>query len=258
MILKINKPKTPSQRHVIKITRENLEKTPKLKSEIVGLKRRAGRSHLGTITVRHKGGGHKKRYRFINFERHTDAEGIACSIEYDPNRNAYIASIFDAQNNNFFYIIAPFDLNVGDVVKSGNSLEPKVGYSMPVRDIPAGSYIHNISLKTKARAILTRAAGTYSILIEKTFNTAKIKLSSGKIKQIPVNCYATIGLVSNEAVFLTKKGKAGNSRWEGVRPSVRGVAMNPVDHPHGGGEGKKSGAKKSPWGKTVKKVKNKK
>lgn len=257
MILKINKPKTPSQRHVIKITRENLEKTPKLKSKIVGLKRQAGRSHLGKITVRHKGGGHKKRYRFVDFERHNDAEGIVCSLEYDPNRNANIAAIFDTQNNTFFYIIAPFDLSIGDIVKSGNSLEPKVGYAMPLRDIPVGSYIHNVSLKKKTRAKLTRAAGTYAILIEKTFATAQIQLSSGKVKQISADCSATVGLVSNEAAFLTKKGKAGNSRWAGIRPTVRGVAMNPVDHPHGGGEGKKSGPGKTPWGKTTKKGKTK-
>lgn len=252
-MLIIRKFKHLSQRHILQIVDKSLSKSAKIKSKILGLKNQAGRCNTGRITSRHKGGGHKKRYRIIQFKRYKTCEGIVFNIEYDPNRNANIAAIFDIQTQNFFYIIAPYKLNIGDIVKSGINLEPKVGYSMPLAEIPTGSFIYNISIKQKGTSVFTRAAGTQSVLLEKlNDNFVKIKLNSGKIVQISNQCFASIGTVSNEFKILNKKYKAGNSRWLNTRPTVRGVAMNPVDHPNGGGEGKKSGKKKTPWGKSTK------
>jgi large subunit ribosomal protein L2 len=172
-----------------------------------------------------------------------------CSIEYDPNRNSKIASIYDSYNNIFFYILAPKNLNIGDIIESGNNVEPKLGNSLPIEKIPVGSYIHNVSPKTTKHAQISRSAGSFSKLKEKTLTQAIIELSSGEQRLISPKCYATIGIVSNEYVFLKKLYKAGQSRWLNKRPTVRGVAMNPIDHPHGGGEGKKSGVNKTPWGK---------
>ncbi len=252
MILKTRKPITPSQRQLIQLSRKNLQNRPLLKKHVKGLINSDGRNNSGKITVRHKGGGHKKRYRTLNFFRTSPSTGIVCSIEYDPNRNANIASIFDVSTHKFFYILAPKSLKVGDILKSGPNAETKIGHSLPISKIPVGSYIYNVSPKEKKTAQISRSAGTFSKLTEKTLTHAKIKLSSGESRLISVKCYATIGIVSNELAFLTKLGKAGQSRWLNKRPSVRGVAMNPVDHPHGGGEGKKSGAGRTPWGKPTK------
>ena len=172
-----------------------------------------------------------------------------CSIEYDPNRKANIAAIFDTYSQKFSYIIAPKNLKIGDIVKSGPNAETKIGHSLPLSKIPVGSFIHNLAPKSKKYGQISRSAGTFSRLTEKTLNSATIELSSGEQRFISVKCYATIGTVSNEFVFLAKMGKAGRSRWLNKRPKVRGVAMNPVDHPHGGGEGKKSGIGRTPWGK---------
>lgn len=252
MILKTKKPVTPSQRQLVQLNKKNLRKQPLLKAHLKGLKNSSGRNNSGKITVRHKGGGHKQKYRTIDFFRVNSSTGIICSIEYDPNRNTNIASVFDISTLEFCYILSPKNLKVGDIVKSGSNAETKIGHSLPISKIPVGSYIHNISPKSKAPAQISRSAGTFSRLIEKTLHHAKIELSSGEQRFISVKCYATIGIVSNEFVFLTKLGKAGQSRWLNKRPSVRGVAMNPVDHPHGGGEGKKSGTGRTPWGKTNK------
>lgn len=252
------KPTTPSQRHIIKLNKKNLFKKPIIKTKIVGIKKTSGRNHSGKITVKHKGNGHKKKYRKINFLRNSTSTGIVISIEYDPNRSSYIASIYDFTKNNFFYILAPKNLTIGSVVKTGLEAELCTGNSLPLYRIPEGSFIHNIPLKISKKAQITRSAGTFSILKEKTSNYAKIKLSSGEERLIPINCYATLGIISNELHFFTQLGKAGQSRWLGKRPKVRGVAMNPVDHPHGGGEGKKSGKRFSPWGKPSKRLKTKK
>ena len=252
MILKIKKPITPSQRQLVQLSRKNLNKQPLLKNYLKGLKNSSGRNNSGRITVRHKGGGHKKKFRTLNLFRVRSATGIVCSIEYDPNRNSNIASIFDISTHHFSYILAPKNLKIGDIVKSGPNAEPKIGHSLPISKIPVGSYIYNISPKSKKPAQISRSAGTFSRLMEKTLNHAKIELSSGEQRFISVKCYATIGIVSNEFIFLTKLGKAGHSRWLNKRPRVRGVAMNPVDHPHGGGEGKKSGSGRTPWGKPTK------
>lgn len=249
MKLKTKKPVTPSQRHLVQLNRWHLRKKPLLKKELKGLTKTSGRNNSGKITIRHKGGGHKKRYRKIDFNRKNVSTGVTCSIEYDPNRNANIASIFSLQTKDFYYILAPKNLKIGDIIKSGLSAEPKIGHSLPISEIPVGSYIHNVSPKISKPGQISRSAGTFSKLKNKTLQYARIELSSGEQRYLSTQCYATIGIVSNELIFLTQLGKAGQSRWLNKRPTVRGVAMNPIDHPHGGGEGRKSGKNSTPWGK---------
>ena len=234
---------------MIKLNRKQLLKKPTIKTKLLGLKNSSGRNHSGKITVRRKGNGHKKRYRKINFLRTSKSTGIVLGIEYDPYRNSYIASIYDFTQNFFFYILAPKKLNIGNIVESGLAPELNTGNALPLFKIPEGSFIHNITTTASKKAQLTRSAGTFAILKEKTNNYAKVILSSKKEKLIPLRNYATLGILANESYFLTRIGKAGRSRWLNKRPKVRGVAMNPVDHPHGGGEGKKSGKGFSPWGK---------
>ena len=253
MKFKIKKPTTPSQRHLIQLNTEHLKKKPLIKKKLKGLKNSGGRNNSGKITVRHKGGGHKRRYRQINFNRKNNSTGIAISLEYDPNRNTNITAVYDFSEKNFFYILTPKNLKIGDIIESGTHAKPKIGHSLPISEIPIGSYIHNISPTIHKPAKLSRSAGTFSIIKEKTLKYAKIELSSGEQRFISPKCYATMGIVSNELIILTQRGKAGRSRWLNQRPTVRGVAMNPVDHPHGGGEGKKSGKGKTPWGKPTKK-----
>ncbi len=253
MKLTFSKPTTPSQRNFIKLNRKELLKKPIIKTKIVGIKNSSGRNHSGKITVRHKGNGHKQRYREINFSRTLKSTGIVLGIEYDPFRNSNIASIYDFTQNIFFYILAPKKLNVGNIVESGLSTELSTGNSLPIYKIPEGSFIHNITTTPQKKAQYTRAAGTFAILKEKTTSNAVIKLSSKKELLVSLQGYATLGVLSNEFYFLTHIAKAGRSRWLNKRPSVRGVAMNPIDHPNGGGEGKKSGKKVSPWGKPCKK-----
>ena len=249
------KPKTavtPSQRHLLRLNLYNLRKKPIVKNQLISLKNSAGRNNTGKITVRHNGGGHKKRYRKLNFFRTAESNGIVLSLEYDPYRNTNIVSVYDFLSNKFFYMIAPKDLQIGDIISAGSKAQSRIGHSLPVSEIPLGSYIHNVSFKVFDKAQISRSAGTSCYLKEKMTNYAKIRLSSGEEKLISLKCFATIGVVSNEYASLTKLGKAGRSRWLNKRPSVRGVAMNPVDHPHGGGEGKKSGSGKTPWGKHMK------
>lgn len=253
MTLEFLKPTTPSQRQLIKLNRDTLNKKSFLKKEIKSLKKNsAGRNNSGKITVRYKGGGHKKKYRKIKFFRANHEIGIICSIEYDPNRKANIASVFEFSSNNFFYMLAPKSLSIGDIVKSGENAEMRVGHSLPLFKIPVGSYIHNVSVSNNGFGQISRSAGSFSQITEKTPDCVKIKISSGEQRILPSNCFATIGIVSNELVRLTKLGKAGRSRWLNKRPKVRGVAMNPIDHPHGGGEGKKSGKGLNYWGKPIK------
>lgn len=250
MIFKQVKPTTPSRRQLLRLSDNKfLNKNPILKHKIVGKKKSAGKNHSGKITVYHKGSGVKNKYRQILLNRTFDFTGIVCSLEHDPNRSAYLASIYDYINNQFFYIIAPQNLNIGDIVKSGKEIKPSLGSSLPLEKIPIGTSIYNISTSPKQNAKFSRAAGTFSILKNKTKNYAIIELSSGKNKIISLNSFASIGKVSKEFHFLIRLGKAGQSRWLNIRPTVRGVAMNPIDHPHGGGEGKKSGKNLTPWGK---------
>lgn len=258
MKLKTFKPSTPSRRNLIQLNKLNLKKKPLLKTKIKGFKNNAGRSSCGQITTWHRGGGHKKRYRSLNFNRTSDVTSIVLSLEYDPNRTSNIAAIYNINTQTYDYILAPKNLKVGDIIKSGKEAEAKNGHSLPIAKIPIGSLLHNVSTMTSKEAQLSRAAGTYTELMEKSAKSARIKLSSGEQRTVSTNCYATIGIVSNELLFLTTTGKAGRSRWLNRRPIVRGVAMNPVDHPHGGGEGKTSGGRSSvtPWGKPTKGVKS--
>ena len=249
MIWKTSKPTTPSQRHLRRLNKTHLNKTPFLKNKIIGNKNNTGRNHSGKITVSHKGGGVKKKYREINFYRTENSIGIVCSIEHDPNRNSFIASIFDFSNIKFYYILAPRNLKKGDIIKTGLEIDPSLGSSLPISGIPVGTPIYNISPKIAKKAQISRSAGTFSIIKEKTEKHALIELSSGEQRFISSKCFASIGEVSNDLYFLTRLGKAGHSRWLNRRPTVRGVAMNPIDHPHGGGEGKKSGKGLTPWGK---------
>jgi len=249
MKLKFSKPTTSSQRHLVILNRIHLSKKPLIKAKISGLKNSAGRNHLGKITVRHKGSGHKRKYRKINFLRNYESTGIVTSIEYDPNRNTDIASVYDFSKNSFFYMISPKNLTIGTIVQSGFDVEPMTGNSLPISKIPEESLIHNISPKFLKEAQISRSAGTFSVLKEKTRKSARLELSSGEQRLVSSKCYATIGVVSNEEYSLTRRSKAGQSRWLNKRPTVRGVAMNPVDHPNGGGEGKKSGKGFTRWGK---------
>lgn len=254
MKLKTFKPVTPGLRNLIQLNINKLNPKPLLKSKIKGKKQQAGRNSSGKITAFCKGGGHKKKYRSIDFKRTNESIGIVTSLEYDPYRSSLIASVYNLINKKFFYIIAPKNLNVGDIIKSGNNASAKNGNSIPISKIPVGCLIHNVSPKTNSISQISRAAGTFSQLIEKTAKFGRIKLSSGEQRTLSVNCFATIGVVSNELLLLTTIGKAGRSRWLNKRPKVRGVAMNPIDHPHGGGEGKTSGGRTSvtPWGKPTK------
>jgi large subunit ribosomal protein L2 len=251
MILQKAKPTTSSRRQLIKLNQKslNLGKKPILKNKVKGLKNSSGRNHSGKITVFHKGGGVKKKYREINFHRTNNSSGVVCSLEHDHNRNAYIAAVFDFVNSTFFYILAPKGLKVGDIVKSGSEIEPSLGNSLPIASIPIGMPIYNVSPKQGKKAQISRSAGTFSVIKEKTDKYAVIELSSGELRYISPKCFASVGEVSKELYFLTQLGKAGQSRWLNKRPTVRGVAMNPIDHPHGGGEGKKSGNSRTPWGK---------
>jgi len=254
------KPTTASRRQLIKLNHKglNLSKKPLLKTKIKGKKNSSGRNHSGKITVFHKGGGVKQRYREINFNRKYNSTAIVCTIEHDPNRNAYISSVFDFIEKTFYYILTPQNLRVGDIVKSGLKTEPSLGSSLPIINIPIGTPIHNICPTVSSSGQISRSAGTFSIVKEKTENYSIIELSSGEQRYISPQCFASIGEVSKELYFLTQLGKAGQSRWRNRRPTVRGVAMNPVDHPHGGGEGKKSGNSRTPWGKPNQKGKTSK
>lgn len=254
MLQKIN-PTTPSQRHLIRINKEYLRKTPLLKSEVKGLKNSSGRNNTGRITSFHKGGGHKQNYRKIDFTRKTNTVGIVTSIEYDPNRTANIASVYEISTKKYSYIISPKNLEVGNIIKSGLNAEISLGHSLPLSRIPEGSFIYNVSYKKNGLAKISRAAGTHANILEKHSAYCRILLPSGEQQKISMDCYASIGIVSNELHSAISINKAGRSRWLNKRPTVRGVAMNPIDHPHGGGEGRKSGKDVTPWGKPNKRGK---
>ena len=254
------RPTTPATRNLIQINNKELKKRPFIKNKILGLKNGSGRNNDGKIITRRKGGGHKQKYRKINFKRNLDSIGIVTSVEYDPNRTANIASVFNFIDSTYDYILATNNLNVGDIVKSGLIADIKSGHSVQLVKVPAGTFVNTISLHPKKKGKVSRAAGTFSTILEVNNKFSKIKFCSGKIKLIPSSCFCTIGIVSNQFYFLQTIGKAGRSRWLNKRPVVRGVAMNPIDHPHGGGEGKTSGRKilVTPWGKPTKGVKTSK
>jgi len=261
MALKNYKAITPTLRQLITIDRSELWKGSPLKILTKKVGEHSGRNNMGHITVRHKSGGHKKSFRIIDFKRDKyDVEAVVERIEYDPNRTAFIALLKYADGV-FSYIIAPHKVAVGDRIMSSRKLiDVKVGNSMPLSVIPIGSIIHNIELKPGCGGSISRSAGTYAQLVGKDGGYALVKLQSGEIRLILLDCMATIGSVSNIDNKNVSIGKAGRSRWLGIRPTVRGVVMNPVDHPHGGGEGKTSGGRHpvSPTGKSAKGKKTRK
>ena len=253
MPLKKFKPNTPGTRGLTLVDKKGLWTGKPVKSLTAGLSKKGGRNNTGRITMRRKGGGHKAKYRIIDFKRNNTETATVDRIEYDPNRSSYIALITytDGSKN---YILAPKDLKTGDQVISGEKKEIRIGNCMPMSDIPVGIDIHNIELKIGSGAQLARSAGSSTQIVGKSDGYVAIKLPSGEQRKVREECRATIGVLSNIDKKNQKLGKAGRKRWLGVRPSVRGVAMNPIDHPHGGGEGKTSGGRDpvTPWGKPTK------
>jgi large subunit ribosomal protein L2 len=255
MALKQYKPDTPGQRGLVLVDRSSLWKGDPVKSLTEGLRKKGGRNNQGHITARRIGGGHKRRYRMIDFKRtKLDVAATVERIEYDPNRTAFIALIAYTDGEQA-YILAPQRLNVGDEVISGKTgVDIKPGNAMPMAAMPVGTIIHNVEMKVGKGGQMARSAGTYAQIIGKDQGYAQIRLGSGEIRLVRSECMATVGAVSNPDQQNINLGKAGRKRWLGKRPSVRGVAMNPVDHPHGGGEGRTSGGRHpvTPWGKPTK------
>lgn len=253
MATKQLKPITPGQRHRIAPVFDEVTSGKPVKSLTVGLGKSGGRNNRGRMTMRRRGGGHKRKYRVIDFKRDKrDIPAKVQTIEYDPNRTARIALLAYADGEKR-YIIAPNKLNVGDTVLSSESAQPDVGNAMAMKNMPAGTFIHNIEMQPGKGGQLCRSAGTVAQLVAKTEKYVTVKLPSGEVRMILGNCFATIGATSNPDHFNTTLGKAGRSRWLGRRPKVRGVVMNPVDHPMGGGEGRASGGHpRSPWGQSAK------
>ena len=257
MSLKFFKSYTKSTRGTVLTDRKNLWKGKSLKSLTIGKHSTGGRNNLGRITSRHKGAGHKHKYREIDFYRKKDdIKAVIERIEYDPNRSAHVA-LLKYEDGVYSYILAPNKISIGDEIVSGRNKEIKVGNCMQLSDIPAGTDIHNIELSPNGGGKLVRSAGSSAQISGTDDNYCIIKLKSGEIRKIINNARATIGTVSNTDHQNIKIGKAGRNRWRGKRPHTRGVAMNPVDHPHGGGEGKTSGGRSpvSPWGQSAKGLK---
>ncbi len=248
------KPTTPGRRCVLRVRHDNLHKGAPHAALLEKKNKTGGRNNNGRITTRHIGGGHKQHYRVIDFKRDKDGiPGKVERIEYDPNRSAHIALVLYADGERR-YIIAPKSLRAGDPVMSGREAAIKPGNALPLRNIPVGTVVHCVELKPGKGAQLARSAGAAVQLVAREGQYATLRLRSGEMRKVPTRCRATIGEVSNSEHNLEKLGKAGAKRWRGVRPTVRGVAMNPVDHPHGGGEGKTSGGRHpvTPWGQPTK------
>lgn len=260
MAIRSRKPTSPGRRFQSSSTFSEITKTKPEKALLAKKNRTGGRNNLGRMTSRHRGGGHKQQYRIIDFLRNKDSvKAKVAAIEYDPNRNARIA-LLHYEDGEKRYIIAPKDLEVGTKVESGPKADIKVGNALPMRYIPVGTVIHNVELKPGAGAKMGRGAGTAIQLVAKEGAYATLRLPSSEMRRVPIDCRATVGEVGNSEFGLIKIGKAGRNRWKGKRPKVRGVAMNPVDHPHGGGEGKTSGGRHpvSPWGKPESRTRSKK
>jgi len=254
MALKSYKPTTPGQRQVVIVERSELWSGGPVKSLTEGMRKTGGRNNHGHLTAYRVGGGHKRRYRIIDFKRRKfDVAAKVERLEYDPNRTAFIALIRYADGEQG-YILAPQRLRVGDEVVAGERADIKPGNAMPLKSIPVGTIVHNVELKPAKGGQLARSAGTYVQLVGRDADYALLRLGSGEVRKVPSECMATIGAVSNPDQQNVSIGKAGRSRWMGIRPCVRGVAMNPIDHPHGGGEGRTSGGRHpvTPWGKPTK------
>ena len=252
MAIRNYKPTTPGRRKMSALVNEVLTTSTPEKSLLVTIKKNSGRNNQGKITVRHQGGGVKRKYRIIDFKRNKlNVPGTVASIEYDPNRTANIALInyVDGEKR---YIIAPKGLEVGATIESGENADIKVGNALPIMSIPVGTMIHNIELRPGKGGELARSAGTSAQILGREGNYVMIRLSSGEQRKVLGTCYATVGVVGNEDASLVKIGKAGRKRHMGIRPTVRGSVMNPNDHPHGGGEGRAPVGRKAPmtpWGK---------
>ena len=254
MALKTFNPTSPSRRHLVQVDRSDLHKGRPEKGLTEGLTKKGGRNNTGRITMRRQGGGHKRLYRKIDFKRSKrDMDATVLRLEYDPNRTAFIALI-EYKDGEKSYILAPQRLAVGDRVSSSDKADVKPGNTMSLRVMPVGTIIHNIELKPGKGGQIARSAGTYAQLVGRDSGYAQVRLKSGEMRMVHQDCLATVGAVSNPDHMNIKLGKAGRKRWLGKRPQVRGVAMNPVDHPHGGGEGRTSGGRHpvTPWGKPTK------
>ncbi|RMF12674.1 MAG: 50S ribosomal protein L2 [Alphaproteobacteria bacterium] len=254
MALKAYKPVTPSQRGLVLVDRGDLWKGKPVKQLTEGLTKKGGRNNHGRITARRRGGGHKRSYRKVDFKRQKwDVPATVERLEYDPNRTAFIALVKYADGE-LSYILAPQRLGVGDEVIAGERVDVKPGNAMPLANMPVGTIVHNVEMKPKKGGQIARAAGSYAQLVGRDQGYAILRLTSGEQRIVRGECMATVGAVSNPDNQNVTLAKAGRSRWMGKRPSVRGVAMNPVDHPHGGGEGRTSGGRHpvTPWGKPTK------
>lgn len=261
MTIRLYKSYTPGTRNRALSAFSEITKTKPEKSLIRKNHRNKGRNNRGVITIRHRGGGHKKRYRLIDFKRNkSNIEGIVAAIEYDPNRNARIALI-NYLDGEKIYILHPKNLSVGDSIFSGSGSPLNIGNALPIEEIPLGTSIHNIELIPNHGAQIVRAAGTSAKILAKEGNYVTLRLPSKEIRLIRKECFATIGEVSNNDAFLVQSGKAGRTRWLGKRPTVRGSVMNPCDHPHGGGEGRTPIGRTgplTPWGKPALGIKTRK
>ena len=254
MALKTFNPTSPGRRQLVLVDKSELWKGSPEKALTEGLRKHGGRNNTGRITVRFRGGGHKRRYRLVDFKRNKfDMTATVERLEYDPNRTAFIALI-RFEDGEKRYIIAPQRLAVGDSVVAAERADIKPGNAMPLKNIPVGTVVHNVELKAGKGGQIARSAGTYVQLVGKDQGYAQLRLSSGELRLVRGECMATIGAVSNPDQQNVSYGKAGRVRWLGKRPHVRGVAMNPIDHPHGGGEGRTSGGRHpvTPWGKPTK------
>ena len=254
MALKTFKPNTPGQRNLVIVNRSHLWKGDPVKGLTEGLNKKGGRNNKGRVTARRRGGGHKRLYRKVDFKRRKfDVAATIERIEYDPNRSAFLA-LLRYEDGEQSYILAPQRVAPGDTVVSGERVDIKPGNAMPLANTPIGTIVHNVEMKPEKGGQIARAAGTYVQLVGRDAGHAILRLNSGEMRMVRADCMATIGAVSNPDNANIKLGKAGRKRWMGKRPSVRGVAMNPVDHPHGGGEGRTSGGRHpvTPWGKPTK------
>jgi len=250
MAIKTHKPTSPGKRHQVTVKHTDLSAKAPEKSLLKPLKKTGGRNSYGRITARHKGGGHKRKYRIIDWKRNkTDIIANVVAIEYDPNRSAHLA-LLTYQDGEKSYILAPSGLHVGDQVMSGATADIKPGNCLPMTSIPLGTIIHNLEMKIGKGAQMVRSAGAAAQLMAKEGDYVLVKLPSGEVRRFSKMCRACVGQVGNSEYGSAKQGKAGRNRWKGKRPHVRGVAMNPVDHPMGGGEGKSSGGRHpcTPWG----------
>ena len=261
MAIRVYKPTSPARRFMSVLTFEEITKKSPERSLVTDLRHKAGRNNSGKITVRHQGGGARRKYRIIDFKRNKDGiPAIVKAIEYDPNRTCFIALLYYADGEKR-YILAPLGLKVGDTVMSGSAADIKPGNCLPLANIPLGTLIHNVEIKVGRGGQMVRSAGTAAQLMAKENGTAQVRLPSGEVRRVSLNARATVGQVGNTDHENVRIGKAGRKRHMGIRPTVRGVVMNPVDHPHGGGEGRSPvgmPAPMSPWGKKTQGVKTRK